>query len=127
MEKAKKRIWITFALCILTICVVLVIASFFIPLYGDICSKNEYTNAKECTPHHIALVAFWQIVKATNDWSAAIIALFTVILGVATWALWRATRDLVEGAEETSEKQLKIIGLNVKISSGLHFRFRLAT
>jgi hypothetical protein len=37
----------------------------------------------------------------------SIIALFTVILGIATWFLWRATKRLVEGAENTAERQLR--------------------
>jgi hypothetical protein len=36
-----------------------------------------------------------------------VIAIFTAILGMATWFLWRATRDLVRGAEETAERQLR--------------------
>src|SRR2546423_983870 len=37
----------------------------------------------------------------------AIVALFTVILGIATWLLWRSTKRLVEGAERTAERQLR--------------------
>jgi hypothetical protein len=37
----------------------------------------------------------------------AIIALFTIILGIATWLLWRATKRLVEGAEDTAQRQLR--------------------
>jgi hypothetical protein len=37
----------------------------------------------------------------------AVIALFTVILGIATWLLWRATKRLVEGADRTAERQLR--------------------
>ena len=37
----------------------------------------------------------------------AIIALFTVILGIATWLLWRSTKALVAGAEQTAERQLR--------------------
>jgi hypothetical protein len=36
-----------------------------------------------------------------------VIAIFTVILGVATWLLWRATDKLVRGAERASEQQLR--------------------
>ncbi len=36
-----------------------------------------------------------------------VIALFTVILGIATWLLWRATKKLVEGADATAEHQLR--------------------
>jgi len=37
----------------------------------------------------------------------SIVALFTVILGIATWLLWRATKKLVEGADKTAERQLR--------------------
>jgi hypothetical protein len=37
----------------------------------------------------------------------AIIALFTIILGIATWLLWCATKKLVEGADKTAERQLR--------------------
>jgi hypothetical protein len=37
----------------------------------------------------------------------AIIALFTVILGIATWLLWRSTRALVIGADNTAKRQLR--------------------
>lgn len=36
-----------------------------------------------------------------------IIALFTIILGIATWLLWRATDKLVKGADKTAERQLR--------------------
>jgi hypothetical protein len=37
----------------------------------------------------------------------AIIALFTIILGIATWLLWRATDRLVRGADKNAERQLR--------------------
>src|SRR3990170_5373269 len=37
-----------------------------------------------------------------------IIAIFTVILGIATWFLWRATRDLVQEAKTTGSHHLAI-------------------
>jgi hypothetical protein len=47
----------------------------------------------------------------TGEWlhkhGDALIALFTIILGIATWLLWRATRALVKGAEQTAELQLR--------------------
>lgn len=44
-----------------------------------------------------------------NAWLDAerVIALFTVILGLATWLLWRATDKLVKGADRTAERQLR--------------------
>ena len=39
--------------------------------------------------------------------STVFIALFTVILGTATGFLWKATRELVHGAEKTAERQLR--------------------
>ena len=38
----------------------------------------------------------------------SIIAVFTIILGIGTFLLWWATRDLVEGAERTAELQLRV-------------------
>lgn len=48
----------------------------------------------------------------------AIIALFTIILGIATWLLWRATDRLVRGADKTAERQLRayIHVFDVKLS-----------
>jgi hypothetical protein len=40
------------------------------------------------------------------------LALFTFGLFIATWFLYRATRDLVMGAEIATEKQLKLIAEN---------------
>jgi hypothetical protein len=48
--------------------------------------------------------------KHHNFWVAIgtiVIAAFTVILGVATWLLSGATRDLVEGADKNAERQLR--------------------
>lgn len=43
-----------------------------------------------------------------EDWdSERTIALFTVLLVLATLFLWKATRDLVLGAEKTAERQLR--------------------
>lgn len=42
-----------------------------------------------------------------HEHGEAIIALFTVILGIATWLLWRSTRDLVNEAKATAERQLR--------------------
>jgi hypothetical protein len=44
----------------------------------------------------------------------SIIALFTVILGIATWLLWRATKRLVEGADRNAERQLRAYVLAVQ-------------
>jgi len=52
--------------------------------------------------------------------SEAIIAIFTVILGIATILLWAATRDLVLGADKTAERQLRAyIWTESKVSPNL--------
>lgn len=51
------------------------------------------------------------------DWdSDRTIALFTVFLFFATYLLWRATRDLVRGAEKTAERQLRAYVLVEKVT-----------
>ncbi|MCC7259450.1 MAG: hypothetical protein IT567_00285 [Alphaproteobacteria bacterium] len=54
-----------------------------------------------CNP----FVPFESFISELN--AEEIIAVFTVIIGVATVFLWKATRDLVKGAEITSERQLR--------------------
>ena len=41
-----------------------------------------------------------------SETGEGIIAIFTVILGIATWMLWRATRELVEDAKKTGTDQV---------------------
>jgi hypothetical protein len=62
--------------------------------------------------HVSRLLTFYKIGRGCGgEWlhkhGEAVIALFTVILGVATWLLWRATKALVIGAEDTSKRQLR--------------------
>lgn len=40
-------------------------------------------------------------------YATIVIAVFTAILGVGTWRLWLATDRLVEGAKDTSQRQLR--------------------
>jgi hypothetical protein len=39
--------------------------------------------------------------------STLVIAIFTIVLGVATGLLWRATKSLVRGGEDTAKRQLR--------------------
>jgi hypothetical protein len=68
--------------------IMVVAASFFVPVYGEYCGKNEYTNAKECATYHIALAFFWQVIKATNDYGSALTALATIVVAAFTGTLW---------------------------------------
>jgi hypothetical protein len=91
--KAAKRKWLTRALFVAAILAVLIALSFFVPIYGDICSKSEQTGHEQCASYHIVLVALWHILKATNDYGAAIAGLATVAVAVFTWTLYRATTE----------------------------------
>lgn len=74
--------------------------------------SSEHAASKDS---HAEAKGFWD--KVGDDpvayftvWLAAftgILAVATVILGAATVALWLATRRLVKGAEDTSERQLR--------------------
>ena len=78
------------------------------------CIQEHQQHATEGTSQeHIGgLLVFYKIGRGCGgEWlhehGEAVIALFTVILGIATWLLWRSTRALVEGAEKTAERQLR--------------------
>src|SRR6187431_2243000 len=42
-----------------------------------------------------------------EGYGEAVIAVFTIVLAFATGLLWKATRELVRGAEKTAERQLR--------------------
>jgi hypothetical protein len=56
--------------------------------------------------------------KWLNALSTAFIAIFTVILAIGTIALYSATKSLVQGAEDTAERQLRayVVGRNGVVS-----------
>jgi hypothetical protein len=75
---------------------------------------NIYTGKHSGQESHCAKPKDWKEWPAfawckADAWIDAerVIALFTVILGVATWKLWRATDALVKGAEDTGKRQLR--------------------
>lgn len=92
----------------------LFVGSLFTPFYGEICTKNEYTNQKDCASYHVALVFLWQVAKTLNEYGTATTAIATALLAAITWFLVRFARDqsrttraqlrayvLVSGAEVT--------------------------
>lgn len=91
---------ITVALCCLAIVIVLIILSFFVPIYGDVCGKSEYSGQKECTPYHLPLYILWCIEKALDAGGVAITAVATIAIGGFTYQLKRATDRLWEAGEK---------------------------
>ena len=72
---------------------ILIGLSFVAPVSDEICSKNEYTNEKECSRHHLVTVTFWQLAKGLDSASVAVTALATILLAVITWRLVLAGRE----------------------------------
>ena len=66
-------------------------------------NQNTYDIALKCAEGGLE-----RFLTLFEDWdSERTIALFTVLLVLATFFLWKATRDLVTGAEKTAQKQLR--------------------
>ncbi|MEA2875792.1 MAG: hypothetical protein QOF14_988 [Hyphomicrobiales bacterium] len=68
-----------------------------------------------------------------EGYGEAVIAVFTIVLAFATGLLWKATRDLVRGSEQTAERQLraylypsegKIIEVNGVNGPGVTIKFK---
>ena len=97
--KARNR-W-TAAGCIVLFLVVLIIGSFFAPMYGEICSKNEHTGHEECSHHHVTLIAFIYLGRALDAAGVVITAIFTGFIAWFTWTLRRSTDKLWEAGERT--------------------------
>ncbi|MCW5694944.1 MAG: hypothetical protein KIT48_21510 [Pseudolabrys sp.] len=66
---------------------------------GEVCSVNEKTHHQECTKYNLAVVPLAYALAALRENGEAIIALFTVILGISTIGLWNATNRLWEAGE----------------------------
>jgi hypothetical protein len=94
MLKATKRKWLTFALCIIAMLLVLVIVSFFIPIYGEICSKSEYSGEKECATHYIATFVVLSVGEFLEAHDGAMVAIATIFIAAFTFNLKRSTDRL---------------------------------
>ena len=83
------------------------------------CLSGQYENYSSSAPEDVGgfyrLLVGWRLClgEFVHSMRDGIIAIFTVILGIATWFLWRATRNLVENARVAAANQLEV----AKISS----------
>jgi hypothetical protein len=82
-----------FVLIVGLLAILLFVGSFFTPFHGEIFTKNEYANQKDCASYHIALVFLWQVAKALNDYGSALTAVATALLAVITGWLVLVARD----------------------------------
>jgi hypothetical protein len=94
--------------------VVLAAVSLLVPIYGEICTENQYTGHKDCAAYHMVFVALWHLAKPFSDWSAGITAIATVAIGAFTWTLWRATTEqgrltvrAINGAQDANQRGLR--------------------
>jgi hypothetical protein len=111
-QTARKR-WTAIG-CFGLILVVLIGASYFVPLYEDICDQSEQTGAKECAPYHLVTYTLWHLFKALDAASVAITALatfaiawFTLTLRRSTDRLWKAGDDQMALTREMSIRQMR--------------------
>lgn len=113
LKKKKSRAWEWLKTIIFVLfwfgSIVLIVGTS--PLFKS-CTDEQYHQAAGKTLYEnpsqvLILVEVWIGCSGEfiHKYADAIIAVFTVILGVATWLLWRATKALVVGAEDTSARQ----------------------
>lgn len=96
MMKLRTREWITFASCLIGIVGVLFVLSLFVPLYGEICTKQNYSEAEECVTRHIGpFVLFW-IIQSIDEHNGLITAFATVVMAAFTGTLWFVTKKAVD-------------------------------
>jgi hypothetical protein len=80
-------------LIIALIVLALSVASLFVPMVGDHCAKNEYTNAKECTTYHVAPLLLIDIGDFLDAHNGAITAIATGFIAWFTWILYTVSRE----------------------------------
>jgi len=96
MLSLKTRNRWTVAGCIVLIFAVLIVASLFVPMYGEICTTSEHTGHEECARHHVTLIAFIHFGKALDAAGVVITALATAAIAGFTYVLYRATKRQAE-------------------------------
>lgn len=107
----------------------LIVASWLIPVYGDICEKNPYTGQKDCASYHIATVILWQIGEFLNYYGVAITAISTAFIGLFTYTLYkttsaqaRLTRDSIDLARQefiaTHRPRLRVRRFRAHLNEG---------
>jgi hypothetical protein len=110
MQKAEKRNWLTFALCVFLIVSVLVAVALFISIYSDTCGTNELAGNAECIARYIPTSIFLPVGRFLEDHDGTIIAIATIFIAWFTYQLRRATAGLKESTDKlwsVNEKQLR--------------------
>lgn len=68
--------------------------------YSEYCEyKDDDKTEKYCTPAYSAIVFFWNVVKAFEDYDGAITAASTVVIAGLTVLLWFSTHKMWEEAK----------------------------
>jgi len=95
--------------------VIVILALSAMPIHGEICHPTNAQH-KNCTTENLVLVVAWQIKEALNDWSPAITAIATALIGWFTFTLWRTTGGqlILARDEYISTKQPRIIVINLR-------------
>jgi len=79
------------------------------PQHGENAKPKECGISESAT--YATARAFIHFVESSEKFFVAfgtiVIAAFTIVLGIATAFLWKATRDLVKGADANAERQLR--------------------
>lgn len=123
MGQAEKRKWLTLAWCLLLIALVLVAVSFSVPIYTDVCGKNEQTGEEECSAHYIATFVLLSVGNFLEDHDGAIVAIATVFIAWFTYQLRSATVGLKNSTDrlwEAGEKQIAFVGKQLDLAEKQH-------
>jgi hypothetical protein len=106
---AAARAWILSFSCFAVILLIVVTSKPF----QSCVKEHNYDRAADNFDNSVSSVKiFFEVYRSclgefTHDNAEAIIAAFTIMLALSTIFLWVATRDLVEGADKTAERQLR--------------------
>jgi hypothetical protein len=104
----------------LAVCSLLILLGFFSaqilfldPKNNIYCHEYEESSEDYCAADYAITALAIEASRIAHQYAEDFIALFTGILGIATWFLWLSTRRLVRSAEKTAERQLRAyVGLD---------------
>ena len=123
MLKAVKRKWLTFALCIALVVLVLAALSFFIPIYPEICSGDEQPGNEACSTHYIATFVLLSVGEFLEAHDGAIVAIATIFIAWFTYQLRSATVGLKDSTDKfwsAGKSQIALIGRQTDLAEKQH-------
>lgn len=92
MMTKRRLLWGITVLAVLLLA--LGIASLWVPLTYDLCSKGELGSNEQCATYHVGSFVLFYVFQVFDAHNGAVTAIATCFIAAFTITLWRSTKRL---------------------------------